>query len=54
MSLKLNTDIGVQGDNIADMLNDEGAPKSIKILVKEILQEIERPDFMFGRPAGGG
>lgn len=45
MGLRINADLGVQGDNLVDFLNDHENSKSSKALVKEVLGEIEKPDF---------
>ena len=45
MGLKINTDIGVQGDSEIDILNDNNVSKGIKQIVSEVMANIEKPDF---------
>lgn len=45
MSIKIQSDIGVQGDNLTDLLNDNQVSKGIKQIVSEVMASIEKPDF---------
>lgn len=45
MSLKINSDIGVQGDRETDILHDSNVSKGIKQIVSEVMASIEKPSF---------
>lgn len=45
MSTKIQSDIGVQGDTLTDILNDNQVSKGIKQIVSEVMASIEKPDF---------
>lgn len=45
MGIKINNDIGVQADNLMDFVSDPANSKFGKNIVKEVLEQIEKPDF---------